>query len=168
MPLTLKEQVMRTRYHSRVWVPHGRTSSDRRTPRSRSPLTTSSNSAQAGILLGLQSAFDTAVRNQPEEGNDGIQRISQPWTDEGERDRGQVDCRRELAFPVTAQSHRQQRLASFTRNNGALQNVVRDCGQQEDHAVDRRRRGRGAAAARFSPIHAVAKGKRDSQNRRWR
>ena len=95
-----------------------------------------------GMLLSLQSAFDTAVGNQPEAGNDCIQAIRQPWTNERERDRCQVNHRRELAFPVTAQSHCQQRMAAFRRNNGPLQNVVRDCRRKQDHAVNRRRRGR--------------------------
>jgi hypothetical protein len=61
----------------------------------------------------LQSAFDGGP-NQPEEGNDGIQRISQPWTDEGEGSRPDRSPAR-ACLPVTAQSHRQQRLVSFTR-----------------------------------------------------
>jgi len=89
------------------------------------------------MVGALQRALDPAIGHQPHERNRRVDRLRDPVRDERKHDRGKIQHRRKLAFPVAADRPVQERIRSLDRDDALLQQPVGDRGHQQDEAVQR-------------------------------
>jgi hypothetical protein len=88
------------------------------------------------LLLFGEHAFDAAVGDEPEEGDEDEEGVGDQRADKGEGDGEKVAGGGEFSFPVVADGGGEEGVRALLFDDGALQNVVGDGGHEEDEAVD--------------------------------
>jgi hypothetical protein len=88
------------------------------------------------LLLLRQHAFDAAVGDEPEEGDEDKEGVGDEGVDEGEGDGEEVAGGGEFPLPVIANGRGEEGAGALLLDDGALQNVIGDGGHEEDEAID--------------------------------
>ncbi len=91
---------------------------------------------RAGRVPCRQGALDPAIGNEPHERDENVDPGREPGAKKGNPDRGRVENGRDLALEVMSKRCRQGRARIDLGQDKTLQDVIGDCGEKQDRAVN--------------------------------